>query len=610
MIQKKSVIISGEGMPFFPIFANDMCQNRRLMKNNKISIQAISLKRNNTMKKIFFIFMLMLVASAASAQSCPDDNHPHAIDLGLPSGTKWACCNVGADKPEAKGGYYAWGETEEKNSYDLYNYFFFSPTSYYQNIGSDIAGTEYDVAHVKWGEGWQMPSFDRIKELVRGCSFSWTTMNGVVGGMFTSKYNGAIIFMPANGYQNGTNNISLNAGGYYWSGTGKAESLGSTLSFVNDEADFWFFFDRWYGLPVRPTTGGTDIMPLILSTDTVNLLADQKTRVTITSGSDNYSVVSSNPDVASVTIVDMISDVVVEIRAFQIGETTVTVKDEKSGQSADIQVFVNDTYFPEGTVWEEERHCYYENGQKYLSSYYRNTVEGDTTINGKTYKNVLLEMRTYDEQHYDDEGFPVYGWDRESPWHWMSMGHYYGIREEGNKVYYYGDFFFGYNGMSPQEYLVYDFDWEVGKEIPIYFNMNGKMVCDTITEIDEVRMLDGNTYECIYRPGSEDLRQVKGIGNLSNNGGLFRYLLDFPWDTSTLRYKRVMNFTRNGQLIYQWDRDAFLEEKLDIKAVENEVPTEDEAIYTCDGRRVTQGTGNQRLPKGIYVKKGRLFVVK
>ena len=580
------------------------------MRNDKVSIQAISLERNKAMKKFFCIFTLMLVASAASAQSCPDDNHPHAIDLGLPSGTKWACCNVGADKPEAKGGYYAWGETEEKNSYDLYNYLYFSPTSYYQNIGSDIAGTEYDVAHVKWGEGWQMPSFDRIKELVRGCTCSWTTMDGVIGEKFTSRYNGATIFIPANGFRYGTNVISLDENGCYWSGTSHAEPLGCTLTFGNEEAGFLWFYDRWYGLPVRPTTGGTDIMPLILSTDTVNLLADQKTRVTITSGSDNYSVVSSNPDVASVTIVDMISDVVVEIRAFQIGETTVTVKDEKSGQSADIQVFVNDTYFPEGTVWEEERHCYYENGQKYLSSYYRNTVEGDTTINGKTYKNVLLEMRTYDEQHYDDEGFPVYGWDRESPWHWMSMGHYYGIREEGNKVYYYGDFFSGYNGMSPQEYLVYDFDWEEGKEIPIYFNMNGKMVCDTITEIDEVRMLDGNTYECIYKPGSEDLRQVKGIGNLSNNGGLFRYLLDFPWDTSTLRYKRVMNFTRNGQLIYQWDRDAFLEEKLDIKAVENEVPTEDEAIYTCDGRRVAQGTDIHKLPKGIYVKKGRLFVVK
>ena len=322
------------------------------------------------MKGKHIIILLSLMAFTTSmAQddtilSCPDDNHPHAIDLGLPSGTKWACCNVGADKPEAKGGYYAWGETEEKNSYDLYNYLYFSPTSYYQNIGSDIAGTEYDVAHVKWGEGWQMPSIDRIKELVRGCTCSWTTMDGVIGEKFTSRYNGATIFIPANGFRYGTNVISLDENGCYWSGTSHAEPLGCTLTFGNEEAGFLWFYDRWYGLPVRPTTGGTDIMPLILSTDTVNLLADQKTRVTITSGSDNYSVVSSNPDVASVTIVDMISDVVVEIRAFQIGKTTVTVKDEKSGQSADIQVLVNDTYFPEGTVWEEERHCYYDDHQR------------------------------------------------------------------------------------------------------------------------------------------------------------------------------------------------------------------------------------------------------
>ena len=266
--------------------------------------------------------------------------------------------------------------------------------------------------------------------------------------------------------------------------------------------------------------------------------------------------------------------------------------------------------FPEGTVWEEERHCYYESEQKFRSMYYRNTVEGDTTINGKTYKNVLLEMRTYDEQRYDEFGYPQYGWDRESPWHWMSLGHYYGIREEGNIVYYYGDYLNGYYGLNPQEILIYDFDWDVGKEIPVYFNSNGKMVKSTITEIGQVEMLDRNVYECIFKPGSNDLLQVKGIGNLSKNGGLFRYLVDFPWDGSTLRYKRVLNFTRDGQLIYQWDRDAFLEEKLGMEMVDMEPSMEDAIVYTIHGIRVNLGADVHRLPKGIYVKKGKLFVVK
>lgn len=72
------------------------------------------------MKKILSILAFMLMASmtnAPMAPSCPDENHPHAIDLGLPSGTKWACCNIGASHPEESGGFYAWGETTNKNDF-------------------------------------------------------------------------------------------------------------------------------------------------------------------------------------------------------------------------------------------------------------------------------------------------------------------------------------------------------------------------------------------------------------------------------------------------------------------------------------------------------------
>ena len=66
---------------------------------------------------------------------CPDDNHPHAIDLGLLFGTLWSCCNVGATKPEEYGGYYAWGETSEKEEY--------SHVSYQYNTGEDVDGDSY-----------------------------------------------------------------------------------------------------------------------------------------------------------------------------------------------------------------------------------------------------------------------------------------------------------------------------------------------------------------------------------------------------------------------------------------------------------------------------------
>ncbi|MBQ6211013.1 MAG: hypothetical protein IJK42_14790 [Prevotella sp.] len=121
-----------------------------------------------------------------------------AIDLGLPSGTKWANCNVGATKPEEYGGYYAWGETEEKDYYNKSTYQYYQ-NYYFVNIGNDISGTEYDVAHVKWGGDWVMPTLDEIKELYNNCTYGWTTINNVNGCKFTGP-NGNSIFLPAAGY--------------------------------------------------------------------------------------------------------------------------------------------------------------------------------------------------------------------------------------------------------------------------------------------------------------------------------------------------------------------------------------------------------------------------
>lgn len=82
-----------------------------------------------------------------SYTKCPDDNHPHLIDLGLPSGTKWACCNVGANMPERPGGFYAWGETEEKEVYDWSTYIHCDGSmETCHDLGENIAGTQYDVA--------------------------------------------------------------------------------------------------------------------------------------------------------------------------------------------------------------------------------------------------------------------------------------------------------------------------------------------------------------------------------------------------------------------------------------------------------------------------------
>ena len=178
------------------------------------------------------------------------------IDLGLPSGTKWSCCNVGATTPEGYGGYYAWGETEEKDFYDLSTYTYCDgSSSTFHDLGSDIAGTGYDVAHVKWGGSWVLPSKEHQNELRNNCTYEWKTVNGVKGGKFTSKTNGNSIFLPAAGDRWDVALYRAGSNGYYWSSTQhpSLSSFAYGLYFNSGSVD-WDDNGRYYGFSVRPVS--------------------------------------------------------------------------------------------------------------------------------------------------------------------------------------------------------------------------------------------------------------------------------------------------------------------------------------------------------------------
>lgn len=166
-----------------------------------------------------------------------------AIDLGLPSGTLWASFNVGATKPEEYGGYYAWGETEEKDFYDENTYSYSE-----KNIGDNIAGTEYDVAHTKWGGSWQMPTKRLLQELFKCCSFEWTTVNGVEGGKLTGP-NGNSIFLPAGQLKIGYGSTGTQYGAYWSSEKG----LGWRFYMGTNDV---FSCSTYEGLLVRPVIPG------------------------------------------------------------------------------------------------------------------------------------------------------------------------------------------------------------------------------------------------------------------------------------------------------------------------------------------------------------------
>jgi len=190
-----------------------------------------------------------------------DELH-EAVDLGL--SVKWASCNVGASSPEDYGGYYAWGETEEKTNYVWSTYkwckgSFDSLTKYCtnRNYGTVDNKTtldpEDDVAHVKWGGDWRMPTLTEIKELCEKCSWQWTEVNGVSGQKVTGP-NGNSIFLPYAGQRDGAEVKYRGSSGAYWSDT-----LDITYSTTNTHVYYlyiynseWSFASRFLGLTVRP----------------------------------------------------------------------------------------------------------------------------------------------------------------------------------------------------------------------------------------------------------------------------------------------------------------------------------------------------------------------
>lgn len=208
------------------------------------------------MKELLFTIVLTLTSLTTNAQSCPDENHPHAIDLGLPSGTLWACCNVGANKPLESGVYYAWGETEEKFCYNMDTYIYWD--GYYYYLGSDIAGTQYDVAHVKWGDSWVMPSLTQIQELMHNSTYEFTTINEVNGERFTGPSGGSI-FIPAAGMRTDGEFGYFGIGGNYWTSTPNLTYLKNAYRLHFTVGGVYWFYDyfRETGLSVRPVMVST-----------------------------------------------------------------------------------------------------------------------------------------------------------------------------------------------------------------------------------------------------------------------------------------------------------------------------------------------------------------
>ncbi len=221
------------------------------------------------MKKFTFTACL-LVVSLSSLFAQTHNGHEY-VDLGLPSGTLWATCNIGATTPEGYGDYFAWGETKPKTTYTGINYshcieYTDSLTKY---CTDDTYGTvdnkttleaEDDAATANWGGNWRMPTMEEVKELIDTCVWNRTTMNGIYGYEITGL-NGNIIFLPAAGYyenSKGDGNEMVGEFCTYWTSSLYTDGPGpksrdAYLIYCTESG----YYDincqlRYYGLSVRP----------------------------------------------------------------------------------------------------------------------------------------------------------------------------------------------------------------------------------------------------------------------------------------------------------------------------------------------------------------------
>ena len=178
------------------------------------------------------------------------------VDLGLPSGLKWATCNVGASNAEQYGEYYAWGETRYKESYDSDIPTYLKTLTELRNGGiideGDRLILSYDAARANWGGTWRMPTKGEWEELKDKCTWTCTVRDSIEGYVVTGP-NGRFIFLPFAGYRDGTSFSWKGMSGMYWSSIANNNFGAYEIYFTHNILSVGWNY-RFHGGSVRPVS--------------------------------------------------------------------------------------------------------------------------------------------------------------------------------------------------------------------------------------------------------------------------------------------------------------------------------------------------------------------
>ena len=214
------------------------------------------------MKRIGLILLCGIAVSAAAKNS--RDKH-ESVDLGL--SVRWATTNIGARKPSDYGTYYAWAEVESKEFFGSGNYKYgngnpytkYEPREWYPTKdGRRVLEPGDDAAVANWGNGWRMPTKKEMEELIKCCTWEWTTVNGVYGAKVYSKADGLedqYIFLPASGSIDGNEPLDRGDNVQFWTSNPNGVSAYHCKMFKVDDPDdipLNMFSNRCLGMTIRP----------------------------------------------------------------------------------------------------------------------------------------------------------------------------------------------------------------------------------------------------------------------------------------------------------------------------------------------------------------------
>ena len=383
---------------------------------------------------------------------------PEAVDLGLPSGVKWASWNLGASKPEEYGYYFAWGETEPKRLFDESNYKWFKSvegsvrlTKYcmdsvagYDGFQDDkwLLEPEDDAALMNLGEDWRMPTAGEWDELARLCTLDWVTLDGVSCVKLTGP-NGNSIILPPGGAVMGADYEDIGESGIFWSSSG--------VHIETDEVGAWIFgyyegmdkedegfpypdrclltspqVPRCYGLSIRPVSGPAPVPAESISLDKTEIDLQFGETVTL-----NATILPENTTHKAVLWITDDDDVVTvsskgELTGIGVGEATVyaVIMDGLKMAQCTVRIGVPeavDLGLPSGIRW----------GSFNLGSSY---PYGDYYAWGETSPHYQAGGAQSDSPEwkmgYDENGEFTRGYD------WRSYQFVYDYGEDGNNYWY------------------------------------------------------------------------------------------------------------------------------------------------------------------------------